>query len=100
MPRSTLAAISAAKFRRQVGDRCLRIVAAPERLGKQQANMTAALAEYLHVVPVSKVADHDPMARIRKRNRIVFHSTDVPIMFMAGNVSMLWQSCLPAFMHS
>ena len=42
MPRSTIAGILTAKFRRQAGDRFLRMVAAPEPFGKQQANLAAA----------------------------------------------------------
>jgi hypothetical protein len=47
-------------------------------------------------VPVTKIADLDAVARIRKRDRIVFHTTDVPQMFAPGKVSTKRQACLPA----
>jgi hypothetical protein len=67
-----------------------------ERLRKEQADMTAALAHHFDVVLATKIADLDAVARIRKRDRIVFHSADVPQMFMVGKLSTKRQCCLLA----
>jgi hypothetical protein len=50
-------------------------------------------------MPVLQITDLDPMSRIRKRNRIVVHSADVPKMFSGVNVSMRRRRCLAAFVH-
>jgi hypothetical protein len=78
MPRASFTATLAPEPRRQVRDRRLRIETALERLRKEQADMTAALAHHFDVVLATKIADLDAVARIRKRDRIVFHSADVP----------------------
>jgi hypothetical protein len=78
IPRNSLAAVGASESRRQVGDRSLGIETASERSRIEQTDMAAALAHHFDVVPVTKIADLDAVARIRKRDRIVFHTTDVP----------------------
>jgi hypothetical protein len=58
--------------------------------------MAAALAHHFDVVPITKIADLDAVARVRKRDRVVFHSANVPQMFTARKASTMRQRCLLA----
>ncbi len=58
--------------------------------------MAAALAHHFDVVPITKIADLDAVARVRKRDRVVFHSANVPQMFTVRKVSTMRQRCLLA----